>query len=62
MLILTHTLYLRTPAGPPLAIPIRLYKPAIDDEFGCWGCRFEIDWPHRRKAMSGYGQDAKMTF
>jgi len=58
MIILTHTLYLRTPEGPPVAIPIRLHQPAIDDEFGCWGCRFEIDWPHGRKNMSGYGQNA----
>lgn len=56
MLILTHRLYLRTPEGPK-PIPIRVYQPAIDDEFCCWGCRFEIDWPHGRKTMSGYGQD-----
>lgn len=56
MLILTHTLYLKT-GDAEQAFDIRIYQP--DKEVRTWYCRYEIDWPDEKmRVMRSGGHDA----
>lgn len=56
MLVATRTLTLRTPNGDK-EIPIRIFAP-VQQDGGGWLCRYEIDWPDRRKIMDAGGADS----
>ena len=59
MLIASRTLTLRTDQGDK-QVPIRIFAPVQHDPKNprAWSCRFEIDWPDKRKAMEGSGVDS----
>jgi hypothetical protein len=56
MLVATRTLTLRT-RDVDKEIPIRIFAP-VQQDGGGWLCRFEIDWPDRRKIMEAGGADS----
>jgi hypothetical protein len=55
MIILTHTLYLRTENGQR-AIEILIHQPVKDGTV--WKCRHEVDWPEGRVIRDAVGQNA----
>jgi hypothetical protein len=55
MLILTHTLIVKTGANEK-AFDVRVYQPV--QGAGFWRCRYEIDWPRRPKFRETEGIDA----
>jgi hypothetical protein len=54
MIIATRILTLRGEAGDT-DVPIRIHAP-VRDHLGV-GCKFEIEWPGRRKAFTVHGED-----
>jgi hypothetical protein len=56
MLVATRTLKVRNTEGET-NVPIRIYAPEGLAERS-WACRYEIDWPDRRKTMTVYGVDS----
>lgn len=55
MAIATRTLRLRRADGD-VEIPVRVYAPEQTDR--TWGCRYEIAWPDRTKAVTALGVDS----
>ena len=54
MIIAHRRLVVADPSGD-IEVPVRLFEPEQDD--GMWICRYEIDWPSRRKSYFGAGID-----
>lgn len=54
MIIARRTLHWKSQAGAA-DIEVRIFRPEEID--GCWRCRYEIDWPDRKRAFSGAGYD-----
>ncbi len=54
MLIVSHTLFLRTGAAER-AIAIDIYKPKQREK--AWACRYVIDWPEGRRSFESNGHD-----
>ena len=50
MLIAHRRLVISSPSGD-IDVPVRLFQP--EQENGMWICRYEIDWPNRRKSYLG---------
>ncbi len=56
MLILSHTLYLRTGAAErAIAIAIEVFKPEPRQK--AWACRYVIDWPEAQQTFESRGGD-----
>jgi hypothetical protein len=56
MLVATRVLTVVGPSGD-IEVPVRIFAPEELVERS-WGCRYEIDWPDRRKTMTAYGVDS----
>jgi hypothetical protein len=48
MIIARRTLHWKSQAGAA-DIEVRIFRPEEID--GCWRCRYEIDWPDRKRAF-----------
>ncbi len=51
-----RTLFIAAPGGKPIPVPIRIHLPL--QHSSDWSCRYEIDWPKKRKSMAIFGVDA----
>jgi hypothetical protein len=56
MIVAKRSLKVRNADGET-EVPIRIFAPEELAERS-WGCRYEIDWPNRRKAMTAHGVDS----
>ncbi len=54
MIILSHTLYLRT-GSKERPITVDIYKPEKREK--AWVCRYVIDWPEGKRTFESAGQD-----
>jgi Domain of unknown function (DUF6968) len=55
MLIATRVLTVRD-GETETKVPVRLFAPVHEGR--SWGCRYEIDWPDRRKTVTARGVDS----
>ncbi len=51
-----RTLFIIAPGGKQIPVPIRIHQPLRHSSD--WSCRYEIDWPKKRKSMAIFGVDA----
>ncbi len=49
-------LFIAPPGGKPIPVPIRIHQPLKHSSD--WSCRYEIEWPKKRKSMAIFGVDA----
>jgi Domain of unknown function (DUF6968) len=54
VLIAHRRLVISSPSGD-IEVPVRLFQPEEDDRM--WICRYEIDWPNRRRSYFAAGAD-----
>jgi hypothetical protein len=54
VVIAQRRLIIADPSGD-IEVPVRLFQPEEDDRM--WICRYEIDWPNRRRSYFAAGAD-----
>ena len=55
MIVATRTLFL-TSDGKSQPFDVRIYQP--EPQGRAWACNYEIDWPGKKRASSGFGVDS----
>jgi hypothetical protein len=55
VVIARRTLFISDGSGDG-EVEVRLFQP--EDDNGMWICRYEIDWPERKRSFFGAGADA----